>query len=98
MKDSLPLATEQECKVRRETLINVGIITPGTLDKKFNETFEAAPKSIRVISEDSVPDEGVYKKHRVRSEDEYKRRLQNYFHILQSMLRDRKKLNIVFEK
>ena len=91
-------ATDSECKVRRNLLIDAGIITPGTLEKRFNESFLPAEKEKRVISEATAVEEGVYRKHRVTNERNYQRRLANYFYMLQSVLRDRKRLNLVFEK
>jgi hypothetical protein len=97
--ENLPFATEDECKAHREMLISAGIITPGNPTvRKFSETFKPAPKRKHVVSEGSVPEEGLYKRHAVSNQREYKARLANYFHVLQSVLRDRKRLNIKFEK
>lgn len=93
-------ATDEECKERRNLLIDAGVITPqkGTVKRRFSEDFIPAEKEKRIISEATAVEEGVYRKHRVTNERNYQRRVANYFYMLQNVLRDRKRLNLVFEK
>ncbi len=94
----LNYATDQECKERRQKLIDAGIITPGKLEKKYNELYEPAPKTNRVVSITSVPEEGVYKRHSIKNDEDYKATRASYLYTLQSLFKVRKELNLKFEK
>jgi len=99
MSKDLTFATDAECAGRREYLISIGIIRPGSKQESVQQsgTFYPAPREDRRVNINQIPEEGTYKCRPIRSDAQYKRRLQNYLHMLQSVLRTRRELKLEFE-
>lgn len=79
----LPFATDTECKELRQKLINSGNIVP-------------VKSKARRINIYNIPEEGVYKFKRIRTDEEYNKRRDNYFTMLQSILKSRIELGVEF--
>jgi len=101
--DKEEFATDEECQAHREYLISLGLITPGEPADRFSEaqergTFHPAPRKKRAVNVGRIPDSGTYKCRPIRTDEQYRRRLQNYFHILQSILQSRARLGVQFNR
>lgn len=99
MTKNLTFATDAECAERRQHLIAIGIINPGSgkAPTKNSGTFEPAPRKERRININDIPEDGSYRCRPIRNDDQYERRRQNYLHMLQSVLRARRDLKLEFE-
>lgn len=95
-------ATDEEHAALREELIAAGIIKPASEDdqnsREESSTFHPAPKQDRTVNVGAIPESGSYRCRPIRTDEEYDRRRQNYLHVLQSVLRSRRKLGVQFEK
>lgn len=99
MSKDLSFATDAECAERRQYLIEQRLIRPGSQKDPVRRSgiFEPAPRKTRRVNANNIPEEGVYRCRPIRNDEQYQRRLQNYFHMLQSVLVARRELKLEFE-
>lgn len=98
---NLPFATDEECEQFRARLIRAGKIIPAR--RAFTATAaktpimdgNSLPPPKRRNAAD-IPEEGVYKVRRIKSDEEYERRKHNYLIMLQSILKSRIELGLEF--
>jgi hypothetical protein len=76
--------TKKLRKQEREQLIDLGIIDP-----------ELCPLSIPVLPRPRAKDEGEYKPMPISNDDEYFRRRQVYFRMIQEILQSRRELKLI---
>lgn len=81
--NNLPFATDTECKEIRQKLINSGNIIPNK-------------QKVRRVNIYNIPEEGVYRFRRIKTDEEYNKRRENYFIMLQSILKSRIELGVEF--
>lgn len=99
---NLPFATDEECAELRQRLVRAGKIVPAKPDgggqakpaPRGEEFVPFSPAKRRNAND--IPEEGVYKVRRIRSDEEYERRKRSYFIMLQSVLRTREELHLEF--
>jgi len=96
-KDALPVvSTRKTCRVMREKLIEREIIQPIRELKDGNITFCKLPprKKRRIVERE----EGEYKPRPIETDEDYYRRRQVYFRMIQEILYSRKKLKLILGK
>lgn len=93
---NLPFATDEECKQLRQKLILAGKIVPAkrVAERTTKEHHVPAPKRRNAYE---IPEEGIYRVRRIRNDEEYEKRKNNYFIMLQSILRSRIELDLEFD-
>lgn len=111
MKDKF--ATNKECIDRRNFLINAGIIVPGNNTNRFRDDLikcgliqplfckdgsikycDLPPKRNHLF----YSNEGEYKSKPITSDNDYYRRRQVYFRMIQEVLYSRVSLNLILGK
>lgn len=108
------LATNKECIYRRNFLINAGIITPGNIDKdrRREDLIKCGLIQPLFFKDGSIKycdlppnrnylfysSEGEYKSKPIISDNDYYRRRQVYFRMIQEVLHSRISLNLILGK
>jgi hypothetical protein len=87
------ISTEKSARNLRKNLIDKGLISPMVDANNFSSFCEIKRSHSYVSSE-----EGEYRPRPVRSDEEYYRRRQVYFRMIQEVLYSRKKLKLVIGK